>query len=135
MIDFLKESIKRHKMEDCVTPREIIQYLNADTYENDIYTIQSVLENKYLTLHEILEVCCIKKRGLEITKKVIVENREIVYECHLEAINGELEYAMKIGDYDWIKRRVKDIGSYLNDPYLPPTLQKKVMELIDKWRL
>ncbi len=135
MIEPLREEIKMHGMENCVTPEEILEYLNADTYENDSYTLNSILKNKYLILHEILEVCCIKKRGVDISKDVILNHRELVYECHLEAIDRELEYARKMDDREWIRARVKDMESYLDDPYLPRSLRKKVVELIEKWRV
>ena len=135
MIDLLRGKIKMYGKEDCVTPEEIVEYLNADKYQNDIYTLQSVLSNEYLILHEILEVCCIKKRGVEISKNVIMDNRELVYMCHLEAIDGELEYAWKMRDYEWIKKRVTDIESYIDDPALPQNLRKKVRELIEKWKV
>jgi len=93
MIDMLREKIKMYGKEDRVTTEEIVEYLNADKYQNDIYTIHSILSNEYLILHEILEVCCIKSKGIEIDEKTIVDNREVVYFCHLEAKDGEMEHA------------------------------------------
>ncbi len=130
----LKTEIKKHGMKNCVTPEEIITYLNADTYENDKYKIDSILENEYLILHEILEIYCLKKKGLKITENVIVNNWSEVYDCHLNAIDGELEYAKKMNDEMWIKNRVKDLESYLEDPFLPEKLREKVMKLIEKWK-
>ncbi|WP_456367668.1 hypothetical protein [Thermococcus sp.] len=43
---------------------------------------------------------CLKEKGLEITLKVIVENREIAYKCDLRAIDGELRLSFKEGNIE-----------------------------------
>ncbi len=68
MLELIEKKIEFLGMEDFVTPEEIVEYLNADTYENDIYTTENILKNEYLILHEIIKVCCIKKKGVTISK-------------------------------------------------------------------
>ncbi len=60
---------------------------------------------------------------------MIINNWREVYDCHLNAIDGELEYAKKMNDKEWIKNRVKDIESYLDDPFLPEKTPRKSYEI------
>ncbi len=133
MIELLEEKIKIFGFDGCVSAEEIVEYLNADSYEDDLFALRDIVKNEYLLLHEIVEVCCIKKRGVKISKYVILKNPGLVYECHLKAIDRELEYAKENGDFEWISKRAKDIKSYLEDPFLPENLRDEVKRLIEKW--
>ncbi len=129
----LEEWIKRYGMDNCVSADEVLTYLKAPTYENDLFDISSILNNEYLVLHELLEVCCLKRKGIEINDRTILDTREDVYFCQLEAMEGEMEYALRMGDEAWVENRVRDLRSYLADPYLPEGLRKRVLELIKRF--
>ncbi len=113
-----------------VTPSELWRYLNAESYEKDTYTPQKILENDYLILHELREIEELKKKGMKITSKVILENPEVIYEAHIKALQEELRIAFQKGDKHWIKSRIKDLRNYLEDPYLPEKLRPQVKELL-----
>ena len=112
-----------------ITPRELWLYLNAETIEKDRYTPKEILSNRYLLLHEIEEIKCLKERGLKISREVIINNPWIVYECHLKAMEAEL----KVANEEWRKKRLKDLGKYLKQP-LPKDLKEKIEGLINKYK-
>jgi len=101
----LEEWIRRYGMDNCISADDVLTYLKAPTYENDLFDISSILNN-----------------------------REDVYFCHLEAIEGEMERARRMGDEAWVEKRVRDLHSYLDDPYLPEGLRKRVIYLISKYQ-
>ncbi len=126
----INELSKRLGKEFNVSPEELYTYLTAETYEDDKYTPEDILSDEYLLFHELVEIERLKKRGLEVTSNVIVENPEAVYECHLKALEEELKFALKEGDVEWVKKRLKDAESYLEDEYLPERLRDKVVEIL-----
>jgi len=113
-----------------VSPKELWMYLHAETYEEDIFTPNGILSNDYLLFHELVEIECLKGMGLEITPRVIIENPETVYECHLKALEEELKFALKKGDAEWVKKRLRDTESYLEDENLPEKLKDKVVGIL-----
>ncbi len=129
----LQERIKSCGMERCVTEEDILKYLNAPSYEEDIYDIAAILSNAYLVLHEIMEVCCLKRKGIAINERTIMEHREKVYACHLDALEEEMAYALQQEDKAWVAKRVNDLRSYLSDPYLPDGLRASVLRLIGQF--
>lgn len=116
-----------------VSSRELWEYLHAESYEDDAYTAKDVLSNEYLLSHELLEIECLKRRGLKITSKVIVENPETVYECHLKALEEELELAFREGNLEWVEKRLKDAEGYLGDEHLPERLRDKVVKILERF--
>lgn len=129
----MKELSKMLGREFNVSPEEFYTYLTAETYEDDKYPLEDIISNEYLFLHELVEIECLKGKGLETTPKVIVENPEEVYECHLKALEEELKFAFKEGDVGWIKKRLKDAESYLNDKHLPKKLRDEVVRILGKF--
>ncbi|MBO8175680.1 MAG: hypothetical protein H0Z18_10515 [Thermococcus sp.] len=126
----INELSKKFGKEFNVSSEELYTYLTAETYEDDKYTLEDILSNEYLLFHELVEIECLKKRGLEVTSNVIVENPETIYECHLKALEEEFKFALKEGDVEWIKKRLKDVESYLDDEYLPKKLRDEVVEIL-----
>ncbi len=116
-----------------VSSRELWEYLHAETYEDDVYTAKDVLSNEYLLFHELLEIECLKGKGLGITPKVIIENPETVYECHLMALEEELELALKEGDLEWVEERLKDAEGYLEDEHLPERQREEEVRILRKF--
>ena len=115
-----------------VSAEELVTYFEADTYEEDLITLDDVLKNQLLVIHELVEITELKKRGLKITKDVIVKNYELVYEAHLIATEIELEIASLNGNIGHIKNRLLHIQSWLEGPNLPKHLFKKCKQLLEK---
>ncbi|MDK2914203.1 MAG: hypothetical protein PWQ79_1118 [Thermococcaceae archaeon] len=107
--------------------------MTAETYENDKYTPEDILSNEYLLFHELVEIECLKRKGLRITPRVIMENPEKAYECHLKALEEELRFALNDGNIEWVKRRLNDIKTYLSDPFLPEWLKEEPIRVINEF--
>ena len=115
-------------------PDEFITYLTATSYETDSFTTRDILDNKYLLIHELIEITILKSKGYSIDKEVFKKAFPDSYEAHLDAIDLELYIASKNGDFDWIKRRINDLRTYLDDPLLPIHLVDKVKNIINRYR-
>jgi len=115
-------------------PDEFITYLTATSYETDSFTTRDILDNKYLLIHELIEITILKSKGYSIDKEVFKKAFPDSYEAHLDAIDLELYIASKNGDIDWIKRRINDLRTYLDDPLLPIHLVDKVKNIINRYR-
>ncbi|WP_240924212.1 GNAT family N-acetyltransferase [Thermococcus sp. 21S7] len=128
-VEECREALERVGIETGVTPAELWTYLNARTYENDVYGPADVISSEYLLLHEVREIECLKARGFEITPNVITENPDVAYECHLKALEDELELALERGDREWLEKRLGDLKGHLEDENLPEGLKERVLEL------
>ena len=117
-----------------VTAEDLYTYLTAENYRKDLYTVEDILSNDYILFHELVEIEILKNSGLRITSKVIVENPDIVYAAHLDALEEELEVAFNRGDFKWIKSGIRDIERYLEDEYLPSKLRDKVLKILKEYR-
>ena len=115
-------------------PDEFITYLTATSYETDSFTTRDILDNKYLLIHELIEITILKSKGYSIDKEVFKKAFPDSYEAHLDAIDLELYIASKNGDFDWIKKRINDLRTYLDDPLLPIHLVDKVKNIINRYR-
>ena len=124
--------LKRYFPDAQVSWDDLLIYLSAYTYKDDKYRIDDILGNDYLLLHEIYEISCLKREGLRIDRNVIIKNREAVYQCHLRAMDFEIGRACEEGKIEHVRRRIKDLKSYLIDPYLPENLRNEVKKIIEK---
>jgi len=42
----IRRDLKRYGISCEITPKELITYLTADSYENDIFTMREILDNR-----------------------------------------------------------------------------------------
>jgi len=125
--------LKRYGLGCTVSREELLVYLQAPSYEDNSVDTDTVLSNELLLLHEVAEICLLKKMGHEITQSTIMEVYPDTYRAHLEALRIELNEAMRRGRHDWIRERCRDLESYLGDPNLPAGLERTVHELINEF--
>ena len=116
-----------------VNVEEFIVYLKSPTYTEDSYRVEDIIGNKYLLYHELLEISFLKKMGYSIDYNIIRRAYPDTYKAHLEAIDIELEIALRNRDYTWISHRLRDLESYLDDPFLPRILVDRVRGIIHKY--
>jgi len=114
-----------------VSAEDLNRYFEADTLYDDI-SLDEVLQDLLLVIHEILEIDEIKRMGLKITKDVIIKHHEEVDEAHLKAAEVELEIAKNIGDREHLKKRLGHVKVWCEDPLLPHRLKKRCKELYIK---
>ena len=127
-----KQVLKKYNLNVDVTPEDLISYFQATTIEEDTTTLGDVLKNPFLLIHELVEINEMKKQGLRVTKNVIIENVDSVYDAHLIATEVELAVAYESGDIQHIKNRIGNIESWLEDPLLPKRLHTKCEALLQR---
>ena len=127
-----KQILKKYNLKVDVDPEDLISYFQATSPTGDTTTLNDVLKNLFLLVHELVEINELKKRGLSITKDVIVKNIDTVYNAHLIATEVELYIAYKHDALKHIRNRIKNIESWLEDPLLPKGLYNKCYELLKK---
>lgn len=112
---------------------EFYNYMTGETPTGDVYTLENILENEYLMLHEVVEISELKKKDVPIDKQTIMKFHPKVYEAHLTAAEYELTYAFNRKNYDWIKLRLKHAKDWLEDEYLPHELLPQCKYLIERF--
>jgi len=119
-----------------VSSQEFYDYITGETFSEDTTTLDDILGNEYLMIHELTEISELKKYRRKINKRVIVESpKEIVYEAHFKAMETELTYALHKKDYFWIKARLKQHTESVlqGDLNLPEEMRKKAESLFEEF--
>lgn len=113
------------------TPREFYDYLTGETFSGDKTTLDDILNNDFLMIHEAVEISELKRLEATINTVTLMETpKRYVYEAHLNAIEFELMYALIYEDYHWIKHRLGHHGKVLeDDPWMPDELRPKAEEI------
>ncbi len=112
-----------------VSPQELMDYLSAESYEEDLIGIDRILEDDLLLLHEIVEISELKRMGFAISPRILMKAYPKTYEAHLTALEVEIKVAAHLGRCDRLQGRISDLSTYLDDEYLPAYLRGKVIEL------
>jgi hypothetical protein len=110
--------------------------MTGETFSGDTINLKEVLENEYLLIHELVEINELKKSGIRINRRVIVDlPKTIVYDAHLTAIETELDYALYKKDYLWIKVRLRQYKESVldNDPNLPSGIKPRAEKMFKKF--
>jgi hypothetical protein len=126
-IDYVAENVSAQEFRD---------YMTGEIFSEDKTTLQDVLGNKFLMVHELSEMSELKKRGKIIDKRVIVDSpKTVIYEAHFKAIELELEYALFKKNYFWVKVRLKQYKESIleDDPNLPESLRPRGEEIFHKF--
>ncbi len=119
-----------------VSAQEFHDYMAGEIFSEDTTTLQDVLGNEFLMVHELSEMSELKKMGRTIDKRVIVDSpRTVIYEAHFKAMELELQYAMFKKDYFWVKVRLKQHKETVleDDPNLPEPLRPRGEEIFHKF--
>ncbi|MEM3546321.1 MAG: hypothetical protein QXU47_07450 [Candidatus Bathyarchaeia archaeon] len=120
---------------DCedISPREFYDYTTGKTVSGDRITLEEVLRSDFLMLHEVVEISELKKKGISIDSRTIVNCQpETTYEAHLTAFEYEIQHALKKGELAYVKLRLADVREWLDDGNLPEKLIPKLKSIIEK---
>jgi hypothetical protein len=120
-----------------VSAEEFYDYMTGETFSGDPTTLQDVLSNEYIMIHELVEISELKKIGRRIDKRVIMETPKIpFYTVHFGAMETELKYALYKRDTFWARIRLRQHKESVldNDPNLPEELRPRAEELYEKYR-
>jgi hypothetical protein len=126
-IDYVTENVSAQEFHD---------YMTGEIFSEDTTTLQDVLGNEFLMVHELSEMSELKKMGRIIDKRVIVDSpKTVIYKAHFKAMELELEYALFKKDYFWIKVRLKQHKESVleDDPNLPESLRPRGEEIFHKF--
>lgn len=120
-----------------VSAQEFYDYMTGEIFSEDKTTLDDVLGNEYLMVHELVEINELKKMGRPINKRVIVDSpKTVIYDAHLTAMQTELNYALHKRDYLWIKIRLRQHKESLleDDSNLPEEMRPRAEKLLEKFR-
>jgi len=119
-----------------VSVQEFYDYMTGEIFSEDTTTLDEVLGNEYLMIHELVEISELKKMGRIINKRVIVNSpKTVIYSAHLTAFEKELEYALHKKDYAWIKIRLRQHKESVleDDPNLPEEMRPQAEAVFEKF--
>jgi hypothetical protein len=125
---YAKVMLRSQRIPFDVSAREFRAWLEADTPWPDM-SLDTLLSRPLLVAHELVEIDTVKKMGLRITKSVIVDNPDMVYEAHLKAFEVELLLAKRRRNWSHIGERIEDVQNWIDDPLLPQKLKPKCRAL------
>ena len=111
--------------------------MTGEIFSEDPTTIQDVLNNEYVLIHELVEISELKKTERVIDKHVIMETPKIpFYTAHFNAMETELKYALHKRDTYWTKIRLKQHKESVldDDSNLPEELRPRAEEIYEKYR-
>lgn len=119
-----------------VTAKEFHDYMTGETFSGDKTTIKDVINSEYLMVHEVVEITELKKRGLPIDKRTLVDSpKTVIYDSHLSAMEFELGYALRKGDLDWLRIRLGHHREVLDDdPFLPESMRPRALAIYDRFK-
>ena len=119
-----------------MTPREFHEYMTGETFSGDKTTIKDVIDSEYLMVHEVVEITELKKRGIPIDKRTLVDSpKTVIYDAHLSAMEFELGYALRKGDLDWLRIRLGHHKNVLDDdPFLPESMRPRALAIYDRFK-
>jgi hypothetical protein len=120
-----------------VSEREFYDYMNGEIFSDDPTTLRDVLGNEFLMIHELVEISELKKMGLRINKRMIVDSpKTTIYTAHFTAMESELNYALFKGDTFWAKFRLNQHKTSVleDDPNLPEEMRPRAEEILKKFR-
>ena len=141
MLEEIEEKIKEAELiltqrgyeHERLEPREFFNYMTGETPSGDIIILRDVLDNRYLLVHELVEMSELKKRGIPVGKETVMRFHPKVYEVHMEAFEFELDLAGEEGDHAWVEQRLKLVESWLEDELMPSHLAPVCRRLIEKF--
>jgi hypothetical protein len=111
--------------------KEFYDYITGETFTSDRTTFRDILGNEYLMLHETVEISELKKSGINIKKNTIMEgDRTTIFTCHFYAMGFELDYALLLEDFYWLKHRLGYHETLVNTQLnLPSRLKDRGIEI------
>jgi hypothetical protein len=111
--------------------------MTGEIFSDDPTTLQDVLNNEYIMIHELVEISELKKTGRKTDKRTIMETPKIpFYTAHFDAMETELKCALHKRDTYWAKIRLRQHKESVSDddPNLPEELRPRAEEIYEKYR-
>jgi len=116
-----------------VSAEDLSDYFSYEAPTGDVTTLEDVISNKLLLIHELLEISELKKHGLPLTISVFRDNYPDLLEAHVFATEKELFLANKTSDKYWVTNRITIVKSWLDDTEIPTNIRKRYLSIIEKY--
>lgn len=119
-----------------VTTREFHDYMTGETFSGDKTTIGDVLDSEYLMVHEIVEISELKKKGVKIDKRTLMDSpKTVIYDAHFSAMEFEMGYASRKRDLEWLRIRMGHHREVLDDdPFLPESMRSRALAVYYRFK-
>ena len=117
------------------TAKQLYDYLTGETFSGEKNILREVIGNEYLLIHEALELSELIEQGVDIDNRTLMETpKEKICEAHLNAMSFELEYALLLEDYYWLKLRLGYHEKVVKeDSWLPDSHKEKAKKILDHY--
>lgn len=125
------ELLESHGHECDVSPADFCLWFRADTPYPDI-SMDEVLQNPLLVVHELVEIDEVKRLGLALTKDAIISNLELVDKAHLKAAEVEMKIATAMKETAHLADRLRDIRAWSQDSLTEPDMRKRYEHLAEE---
>ena len=136
LIDKIELQLKQFQIPHVkVTAEDLLEYFSYDAPTGDTTTLRDVLENKWLLLHEIIEIGELKKMDLPLSIDLFYNHFDELLDAHMTATEYEFYLAKKLNNIDWLKKRLPLLTAWLHDTELPNRIQRRCLELRKKYSL
>ena len=117
-----------------VAVEELVEYFNGPAPSGDLTTLSDVIRNRWLLIHELVEISELKRMNLSVSAKLLITHPTEVDYAHITALEYELKYAKLGGDHDWITKRISGINSWLDDDkMMPADLKSLCHRVVEKY--
>ncbi len=126
-----RELLDSHGHKCDVSPADFDAWFQADTPYPDI-SMDEVLLNPMLVVHELVEIDEVKRLGLALTKDVIVSNLGLVDRAHLKAAEVEIKIAAALKNVNHLVERIKDVRAWSRDPLTEPEMRRRYAHLAEE---
>lgn len=117
-----------------VTSSEVIKYFSGGAPSGDVTDLSDLLDNKWLLIHELLEISELKRKGFTISSDLLASKPREIYRAHVFAFEWELRLAKRAGDRKWIKRRKKLVKSWIKDEQIPEDAKKRCENILKEYK-
>jgi len=136
LIDKIELQLKQFRIPHVkVSVEDLLEYFSYDAPTGDTTTLKDVLENKWLLLHELIEISELKKKNLPLSIELFYDHFDELLDAHITATEYEFYLAKQFNDIDWLKKRLPLLTMWLDDSELPRRIQKRCLELRKKYSL
>ncbi len=111
-----KDYLKSNDIDtETVTPEDMIAFFNGEAPSGDTTTLRDLVRQRWLMIHEIIEVSELKRRQLSVSVMTLRDCSREAHECHLIATRTEFRLARQENDSEWLRMRVALIRSWQDD--------------------
>ena len=108
---------------------DLVRWFEADTLYDLDFGLDKAIATPLIVVHELVEIDTVKKSGLELGKRVILDNPDIVEAAHLKATEVEMQAALSVGDLEHVRRRLGNLRNWIEDSSVSQEHKTRYSEL------